>query len=177
VQSIVSVTEKVAKIPIITWESNHMGYYAYGTVQKEGNLIVGTLPVKTPEGPDGHFNETVNFEDVIRHGELLRTLFPVLNEVSILRTWAGVFGMTPDRLPYVGTFPDKENYFLNTGYSNGMCYCPICAKLTSEFILNNGKTSIPIDLLKPERYYNMKFDIPKYYSYDMLERLLGEWDL
>lgn len=177
VQSVVSVTEKVSRLPIVTWESNHLGFYAYGTAQKDGNLIVGTLPAKMPEGPLGHFDETVQYEDVIRHGMLLRTLFPSLMDISIIRTWVGVFGMTPDRLPYIGPLPDKENCFINTGYSNGMCYCPIGAKLTSEYILNNRKTSLPIELLKPERYYGWDFEVPKYYGYDMLERILGEWNL
>lgn len=177
VQSVVSVTERIPKIPMLTWESNHLGFYAYGTVQKNGNLIVGTLPAKMPDGPLGHFEETVQCEDVVRHGMLLRTLFPSLGEISLIRAWVGVFGMTPDRLPYVGPIPDKKNYFINTGYSNGMCYCPIGAKLTSEYIINDGKTSLPIDLLRPERYYGINFEIPEFYSYDMLEKVLGEWDL
>jgi hypothetical protein len=69
------------------------------------------------------------------------------------------------------------NYFINTGYSNGMCDCLIGVKLSSEFILNNGKTSIPINIFKPERYYGMKFNVPKYYSFDLLDRLSGEWKL
>jgi glycine/D-amino acid oxidase-like deaminating enzyme len=85
--------------------------------------------------------------------------------------------MTPDRLPYIGPMPGVDHYFINTGYSNGMCYCPIGAKLTAEYILNGGVTSLPVESLKPERYFGWKFEVPKHYSYDMLENLLNEWNL
>jgi sarcosine oxidase subunit beta len=177
VKSVVSVTEKIPPLSIPTWESNHLRFYAYGTVQKEGNLIVGTLPKNVPEGPAGHFDEGVDYEDIMRHAEALRTLFPALDWVSIIRTWSGVFCMTPDRLPYIGPMPGVDHYFINTGYSNGMCYCPIGAKLTAEYILNGGVTSLPVESLKPERYFGWKFEVPKHYSYDMLENLLNEWNL
>jgi len=177
VKSVVSVTEKTAPLPIITWESNHLGFYTYGTSQKKGNLLIGTLPAKIPDGPFGHFDESVDYEDLARHGMLLHTLFPKITEISIIRTWAGVFCMTPDRLPYVGPMPEFDNYFINAGYSNGMCYCPVGSFLFSEYLLNNGKTSIPIDTLDPGRFYDQKFELPQSYNYDMLERYLGEWDL
>ena len=85
--------------------------------------------------------------------------------------------MTPDRFPYIGPMPGYENYFINTGYSAGLPYCPIGAKLTSEYILNNGKTSVPIDLANPKRYYGMKFDLPKKYNYTILEETIDKWDL
>jgi glycine/D-amino acid oxidase-like deaminating enzyme len=130
-----------------------------------------------PDDVDGHFDESVAYEELERHAGFIKSQFPKLKHVSIIRIWAGVFGMTPDRLPYIGAMPGYDNYFINTGYSNGMAYCPIGAKLISEYILENGKTSIPLDLVRPDRYWGQKFDIPKRYNYTSLEHLLDEWDL
>jgi sarcosine oxidase subunit beta len=177
VQNVTSVTEQVPKVPIITWDGTYKGNYGYGTSQKNGSLVIGSLPFRIPESVEGHFDESVSYEDLERHAGFLTKQFPMLKHVSFIRIWAGVFAMTPDRLPYIGLIPGYRNYYINTGYSNGMAYCPIGAKLISEFILNDGHTSIPLDLVRPDRYLNMKFDILKRYNYTVLEHLLDEWNL
>ena len=177
VNNITSITEQVPLGKVISWESTYKGRYGYGTQQKGGNLVIGSLPTIIPETIEGHFNENVSFEELRTHASVLESQFPFMKGVSILRIFAGVFGMTPDRLPYIGPMPDIDNYFINTGYSNGMAYCPIGAKLTSEYILNDGKTSVSLDKVKPERYYGMKFDVPKKYNYTILEETLDKWDL
>jgi sarcosine oxidase subunit beta len=177
VLNVVGVTEQIPTIPVITWEYTYKGFYCYGTSQKNGSLIVGGHPTCEPETVEDHFSENVSFEDIKRFAEVLCFLYPSLNWVSLLRIWAGTFAMTPDRLPYIGPMPGYEHYFVNTGYSNGMAYCIIGAKLTSEYILNNGNTSIPIDLVRPDRFAGMKFEVPKKCSYKLLEKYIGEWDL
>ena len=177
VLNVVSVTEQVPLIPIITWEYTYKGYYCYGTSQKNGSLIIGGLPTREPETFDERFVEEATFEDLERFAGVLGHLYPSLKDVSFLRIWAGVFAMTPDRLPYIGPMPGHDNYFVNTGYSNGMGYCIIGAKLTSEYILNNGKTSIPLDLVKTDRFAGMNFKVPKRCSYKQMDHLLHEWDL
>ncbi len=177
VNNITSVTEPVPMLPLISWESTYKGKYGYGAQQKRGNMVVGSLPVRLPECVEEHFDEKVSYEDLVNHASVIESRFPLFKGVAIIRIWAGVFCMTPDRFPYIGPVPGYDNYFINTGYSAGLPYCPIGAKLTSEYILNNGKTSIPINLASPERYYGMKFDVPKKYNYTILEETLDKWDL
>ncbi len=177
VLNVVSVTEKVPLIPIPTWEYTYNGYYCYGTSQKNGSLIIGGHPTYEPETDQERFEESAAFEDLERLASVFIFLYPSLKGVSFLRIWAGTFAMTPDRLPYIGPMPGYDNYFVNTGYSNGIGYCIIGAKLTSEYILNNGVTSIPIDLFRPDRFTGMKFEMPKRYSYKFLEKCIGEWNL
>lgn len=177
VLNVVAVTEQVPPIPVITWEYTCKGYYYYGTSQKNGSLIIGGHPTYEPETEEEYFDESTSFEDLERFAGILCFLYPSLKDVSFLRIWAGTFGMTPDRLPYIGPMPGYDHYFVNTGFSNGMGYCIICAKLTSEYILNGGKTSIPIDPVRPDRFAGMKFEIPKKCSYKLLEKFIGDWKL
>jgi len=177
VNNVTSVTEQVPLGEIISWESTYKGSYGYGTQQKSGNLILGSLPTYMPDSVLGHFDESVHYDDLVKHASILETQFPFMKGVSILRIFTGVFCMTPDRLPYIGPMPDIENYFINTGYSNGMAYCPIGSKLTAEYISNNGKTSLPLDLVNPNRFYGKKFKLPQKYNYTILEELLDDWDL
>jgi glycine/D-amino acid oxidase-like deaminating enzyme len=130
-----------------------------------------------PDSVEGHFKEAASLEELERFAGMLSTLYPSLKRVSFIRIWTGVMGMTPDRLPYIGPVPGFENYFINTGYSNGLAYCPIGGKLSSEYILNKGNTSISLDLVNPERFYGKQFELPKQYNYELLDSIIGEWDL
>jgi glycine/D-amino acid oxidase-like deaminating enzyme len=177
VLNVVGVTEQIPVIPVITWEYTYKDFYCYGTSQKNGSLIVGGHPTYEPETVEEHFQESASFEDLKRFAEVLCFLYPSLKWTSFLRIWAGTFAMTPDRLPYIGPMPGYDRYFVNTGYSNGMGYCIIGAKLTSEYIRNDGSTSIPLDLVRPDRFAGMKFEIPKKCSYKVLEKYIGEWNL
>jgi sarcosine oxidase subunit beta len=177
VLNVVAVTEQVPPIPVITWEYTFKGFYCYGTSQKNGSLIVGGHPTYEPETVEEHFEERAAFEDLERFAGILCFLYPSLRDVSFLRIWAGTFAMTPDRLPYIGPMPGYDHYYVNTGYSNGMGYSIIGAKLTSEYILNNGETSIPIARVRPDRFAGKRFDIPKKCSYKLLEKYIGGWNL
>jgi sarcosine oxidase, subunit beta len=177
VRGVTSITEEVPLNNIISWESTYKGNYGYGTQQKKGNLVIGSIPSWIPETIEGHFDRSVPYEDIGIHSSILKNQFPFMKEVSLLRIFAGVMAMTPDRMPYIGPMPGYENYFINTGYSNGMAYCPIGAKLSSEYILNNRHTSLNMDLLKPERFFGEKFDTPKKYNYAILESVVDAWDL
>ncbi|MGQ9571546.1 MAG: NAD(P)/FAD-dependent oxidoreductase [Thermodesulfovibrionales bacterium] len=177
VLNVVAVTERVPPLPIITWEYTYKGYYYYGTSQKNRSLIIGGHPTIEPETREEHFSESTSFEDLKRFANVLYFLYPSLKDVSFTRIWAGTFAMTIDRLPYVGPMPGYDHYFINTGYSNGMGYCLIGAKLTAEYILNKGRTSMPLDTLRPDRFTGMKFEIPRRCSYKLLEKFIGEWNL
>lgn len=177
VSGVTAITERIPYIPVTSWESTYKEHYCYGTSQKSGNLIIGGLPTYMPDSVEGHFKEAASLEELERFAGMLSALYPSLKRVSFIRIWTGVMGMTPDRLPYIGPVPGFENYFINTGYSNGLAYCPIGGKLASEYILNKGNTSIPLDLVNPERFHGMQFELPKQYNYELLDSIIGEWDL
>ncbi|MCM8803241.1 MAG: hypothetical protein NC827_08050, partial [Candidatus Omnitrophica bacterium] len=60
-----------------------------------------------------------------------------------------------------------ENLYIAAGFLNGMAYGPIVGKLVAELVVY-GKTSISIDIFKPERFYKKKINWPKFYNYTIL---------
>ena len=92
---------------------------------------------------------------------------------SLIRAWAGALPFTPDGMPLVGSTKYK-NLYMNSGNVNGCVFCPITGKLIAEYILNNGKTSIPIDFLNPERFEGDKFEWPEKYDYNTLVDYLSK---
>ena len=153
-------------------EGQNQPYLFYGGSQVDGNIIIGGPPVYFPDGMDDHFNESITYEDFMRFKTLFGRYWSTLEGVSLLRGWGGALGFTPDALPLLG--PTRyENLYMNAGYTNGMCWCPICGKLTAEYILNGGNTSLPVGFMDPERFRNEKFEWPERYNYTVLHNYIA----
>ena len=72
-------------------------------------------------------------------------LFPQLENVRIVRTWAGIEAFMPDNLPVIGksrTSPDAYHAF---GFSaHGFQLSPVVGKIMSQLIID-GSTNLPIE--------------------------------
>jgi len=79
------------------------------------------------------------------------TIFPGLSEVSIVRSWVGTMGFTPDGMPSIGPMPGIKGLFIVAGFPAGMSWAAISGKIASEYICD-GKTSLPIDRMNPGRF-------------------------
>jgi sarcosine oxidase, subunit beta len=173
------VTEQLPTIPlpaaeaVIVDDFDKNPFLFYGGSQKDGNVVIGGPPVKMPDSMDEHFDEEIYYDDIIRFRRIYEQYWPKIKDVSLIRGWGGALGFTPDALPLVGK-THIENLFMNTGFTNGMAWCPICGKLIAEVILNNGYTSIPIDIMDPERFSGEIFEWPEKYNYTVLHNYLAE---
>jgi len=79
-------------------------------------------------------------------------LVPILNEVHMIRQWAGLYNMSPDSQPILGEHPKLKGFYMSLGFSgHGFMLAPTTGKLIAELILD-GKTSIPIDKLDIGRF-------------------------
>ena len=147
-------------------KKGNMPFRVFGGSQKEGSIIIGGDPVR-PLKMEDHLTENVNLEDFRRYGAVFNKFWLKAKNVSLLRAWAGALPFTPDGMPLVG--PTKyENLYMNSGNVNGNVFCPITGKTIAEYMLNNGKTSIPLDFLNPERFADDIFKWPKKYDYNIL---------
>ena len=79
-------------------------------------------------------------------------LVPILNEVHMVRQWAGLYNMSPDSQPILGEHPKVKGFYMSLGFSgHGFMLAPTTGKLIAELILD-GKTSIPINKLDIGRF-------------------------
>ncbi|HEV7763752.1 MAG TPA: FAD-binding oxidoreductase [Thermoanaerobaculia bacterium] len=77
---------------------------------------------------------------------------PCLIDVPVEDVWTGFYEMTPDQRALVGRSPQYENVYLATGCSgHGVMHSPAIGEVLSEMIVD-GKTSIDITALRPERF-------------------------
>jgi sarcosine oxidase subunit beta len=79
-------------------------------------------------------------------------VIPRLRHANIIRTWTGIEGRTPDRLPIIGfsqTTPKLVHAFGFSGH--GFQMCPAIGAVVTELVLT-GESSTPIDAFRLNRF-------------------------
>jgi sarcosine oxidase subunit beta len=79
-------------------------------------------------------------------------LLPLLKDLRVVRQWAGLYCMSPDRQPIYGTVKEVEGFYMACGYSgHGFMFGPVTGVVMSEAILGEPY-SLPIDKLGIDRF-------------------------
>jgi len=94
-----------------------------------GELVAGSITEDEPEG----FNHAASPDSLERTGALIVRKAPRLAGLRVVRQWAGVYDMTPDRKPVVGesNLPGfwQFNGCNGRGFNAGPILAELCAKL------------------------------------------------
>ena len=91
-------------------------------------------------------------EELMMH---LLELLPFIENLRVLRQWAGMADMTPDFSPVMGLTP-IENYYIDAGWGTwGFKATPISGKCMAEMIAS-GKVPELIKAFELERYYRFE---------------------
>lgn len=141
---VMAVTQRVTPFFSEFVSSHDLGVYARPAAS--GQVHIGGLGERPAT-----WDKSVDRE-ALRHLERAAQMIPGLGRVPVLRTWAGILAMTPDRIPIVGPVDGLRGYLLATGFSgHGFCLGPIIGKLLSEYIVE-GEPSLSLDELRLSRF-------------------------
>ena len=110
-----------------------------------GQILVGSSRQYRAE------TSSVDSEVLSRMLRRAQQYMPSLGELSAIRTWTGHRAATPDRLPYIGPWPQDKTIFLATGHEG----LGITTSLGTAFLvadqLTGSKSRIPIEPYLPGR--------------------------
>jgi sarcosine oxidase subunit beta len=115
-----------------------------------GLLMAWNDPEETPG-----FN--TNFDRAFVEKILTRGVdrFPVLAEAEVnpARGWAGLYEMTPDHHPILGSVPDVPGFYIATGFSgHGVMHSPATGKIMADLVLKGTTDLIDARLLNYTRF-------------------------
>jgi D-amino-acid dehydrogenase len=102
----------------------------------------------------GGLNDEVNMNRVRGIIKAVPNYFPdyQIDMPKREQVWYGLRPCSPDGLPYIGRTNKYKNLVIASGHAMmGLSLAPATGKLVQE-IIDNQKSSIEIDLYKPERY-------------------------
>ena len=136
------VTEPVAPILATNVRSTYIGLSQLAG----GQLVIGS------EIEDVEYNKGVTAERIARFARLAVDIVPSAAGIQITRAWAGLRPMSPDGEPIIEVNTGIDGLNILTGLSrSGMTTGPAAAFALSELMLT-GRTSIPIDALRLNRF-------------------------
>jgi len=91
-------------------------------------------------------------EASIRAMELAVELVPALAGAQIIRSWSGIDGRMPDRIPVIGPSRTTPGLFHAFGFSgHGFQLGPAIGAIMAELVLD-GRTDIPLDAFRIDRF-------------------------
>ncbi|MBM7854742.1 sarcosine oxidase subunit beta [Desulfohalotomaculum tongense] len=79
-------------------------------------------------------------------------ILPVLKELRVVRQWAGLYDLTPDKTQILGAIPEVPGFFVAAGFSgHGFMIAPVVGKLMAEVMLGE-EPEYPIDMYGVKRF-------------------------
>ena len=125
---------------------------AYLVPRDDGRLLIGA----TVEALDFDTRVTAGGMHALLHAAL--AALPVLRELTVAETWAGLRPGTADGLPYIGE-TSLSGYFVATGhFRNGILLAPATASLVADLL--EGKRGI--DAFSPLRLHGAHGAVAKH---------------
>ncbi len=140
------VTEAVGRLFDPMLMSFSLGIYCKQT--PHGSLVMGIGDPNEPKGYD--IGQSWQF--LKKMSDIMCKLVPPLKGIRVVRQWAGLYTITPDAHPILGTVPGVEGYYQAVGFSgHGFMLSPIVGRLLSEMIVGK-EPSIDISDLDLGRF-------------------------
>lgn len=140
------VTEPVAPLQGPMFMSFSKNIYCQQT--PEGSFIMGRGDKDEPSS----YNIDSGWSFMEKMTHTCCELLPLLKKLYIVRQWAGLYAMTPDRHPIYGGVKEVEGFYLACGFSgHGFMFAPATGTVIAEAILNLPP-SLPAHMLDKERF-------------------------
>lgn len=103
--------------------------HAYLSQSDKGELVIGG-------GTDPYiaYSNHGSFDEIQNMLSAVKELFPAFSRLRMMRQWAGMVDLTPDRSPIISTTP-VDNIYINGGWgTGGFKASPVGGKLLAEMI-------------------------------------------
>jgi sarcosine oxidase subunit beta len=114
----------------------------------EGTFIMGRGDDNEPRD----LRTTSSWEFMDEMAKTVTSVLPPLGELRVIRQWAGLYNMTPDKQPIYGRVKEVDNFFLSVGFSgHGFMFGPLTGIVISEMILGE-EPSIDVSMLGIDRF-------------------------
>jgi len=140
------VTEPVSLLQGPMFMSFSKNIYCQQT--PEGSFIMGRGDKYEPDG----YGIRSGWRFMEQMAETCTALLPLLKKLYILRQWAGLYAMTPDRHPIYGGARELDGFYLACGFSgHGFMFAPATGTVVAEAVLGLP-LSLPANVLDKDRF-------------------------
>jgi len=141
------VTEPVAEVvPMMVISYTHGTYFKQ---TPHGSILMGY-------GDPAHevigLEQDASWQFLVEVARKITYHMPILENVRVVRQWAGLYDMTPDSQAILGGVPEVRGFYLDVGWSgHGFMLGPIAGKVLSEIIVGEEPT-VDVDDFRYARF-------------------------
>lgn len=140
------VTEPVEPMQESMVMSFHHNLYCQQS--PHGSFIMG---IGHPDLPES-FDTRSSWQFLQEMASRLIRILPPLAGLNVIRQWAGLYDMSPDRQPILGPAGDVEGFHVAAGFSgHGFMIAPVTGRILAEKLLGLP-TALPVDRLDAGRF-------------------------
>ena len=140
------VTEPVEPMQESMVMSFHHNLYCQQS--PHGSFIMG---IGHPDLPES-FDTRSSWQFLQEMATRVVRILPSLAGLNVIRQWAGLYDMSPDRQPILGPAGDVEGFHVAAGFSgHGFMIAPITGQIVAEQLLGL-KTALPVEMLDAGRF-------------------------
>jgi sarcosine oxidase subunit beta len=120
----------------------------YFSQSTRGEIVGGIANARVPAGP----SQASSARFLALYARALTARCPRLGAVRILRQWAGLYDISPDQRPIVGSVSAVRGLYLSSGFvGHGFMMAPVIAKRLSRLIVE-GRSSRELDAWTLDRF-------------------------
>jgi len=128
----------------------------YFSQSAHGTFIMGQTD--RHETPGYNYNEAWPFEVEVARKFIKHV--PSLENIKIVRHWAGHYAITPDRQPIIGLFSDYENFLIASGFSgHGFMISPATGIILAELVTKGSVDLVDINEFSIERFKGAHYTV------------------
>jgi sarcosine oxidase subunit beta len=115
-----------------------------------GELVAGVVRSDEPL----EANERSSLPFLVQTARLVMTKAPRLGGLRVIRQWAGVYDLTPDRRPLIGDYGRPAGLYALNGWSGrGFAFAPLAAELLARRIIRDEHDPL-LAPFAPQRFSN-----------------------
>ena len=94
----------------------------------------------------------LDFTKLALNARIAAEIFPIMQDVAIVRAWAGIEGRMPDDIPVLCRSPQASGVVHSFGYSaHGFQMGPICGRIVADLVLE-GRSSFDLSAFDVRRF-------------------------
>ncbi|NLB33614.1 MAG: FAD-binding oxidoreductase [Tissierellia bacterium] len=124
------------------------GLNFYVQQSPEGSFIMGRGDDKEPRD----LRVTSSWQFIEEMAKTIDLILPPISKLRVIRQWAGLYNMTPDKQPIYDKAENVEGFYMALGFSgHGFMFRPITGIVMSEMILKE-KPTIDVSMLNLNRF-------------------------
>ncbi len=111
----------------------------YFSQSTRGEIVGGISNKKVPEGE----SQASSNRFLTLYAKALMRACPILGRVKVLRQWAGLYDITPDQNPIVGSVDEVEGFYLACGFmGHGFMMAPVMGKRLAAHVATGERSEL-----------------------------------